>query len=208
MTPGDRNPYRFFVRGPVLGLIAILSSAATPAPTADDLRRNYQACPGQDVLQRAFEIGWETRPSQIEAHRALRAALHVAMPEGATRILWYAVGGHLATITFSVVAVRRADGSWHVDGAGQSLIWAEGAQPVPLGRMERDLSVEEGRRLDALLEDPCLYAGPAYLAESDLLGGGLTHTLEIEMPARRWIGSWHALSTRQESDVVNMIGEH
>jgi hypothetical protein len=190
--------------GLFLGLIAA-TQAATPSP-AGDSRQLYQACPGQDVLQRAADVEWRRTDSLIEAHRSLRAAHHLPLPEGSTRILWYANGGDLATTTFSVVAVRSGEGRWHVDGVGQTQIWIQGAQPTPMPRLKRDLDAEESRRLDALLEDPCLYAGPTFLRDPTIIAGGLFGTLEIETPARRWIGTWIALPTRQENDVLQMIG--
>jgi hypothetical protein len=192
--------------GPVLGLIA---AAAPPAvPAAPDLRHDYQACPGQDVLARAANVGWGRTETLIAAHRTLRDALHVLMPEGTTRILWYANGGDLATTTFSVIAVRGAGGRWHIDGVGQTLIWIQGAQPTPLPRFERELSAEESLRLDHLLDDPYLYAGPTFLRDPNIMAGGLFSTLEVETPRRRWIGAWHVLPTRQESEVLEMIGQH
>jgi hypothetical protein len=192
--------------GLVIGLIAVAHAAAIPP--ADDRRQLYQACPGQDVLQRATNVEWGTPQSRIDWHRALRDRLHAPLPEGATRILWYANSSHLVTTSFSVIAVRGADGRWHVDGAGETVPWIDGAQPTPMSRMERDLSPEEGRRLDSLLEDPCLYAGPTSLTDPHGLVGGMAGTLEIEMPARHWIGTWFAVTTPQEDGVLQMIGGH
>src|ERR1700760_878931 len=121
----------------------LLGALAAQAPAAAEplggIRHLYQNCPGQDVLERAANVEWGTPSSRIEAHRAFRAQLHVDMPEGAARILWYATGGDLATTTFSVVAVRRADGVWHVNGIGQTVAWIQGAKPTPMPRLDRDL---------------------------------------------------------------------
>jgi hypothetical protein len=183
------------------GLVAAAAlGAATPA------ERAYAACPGQDVLKRA-EVRWATPlRSLIDAHRTLRKQLGAVVPEGERRILWYANGGDLETTTFSVVAVRGANGRWHVTGVGRSQIRIQGAAPTPMARLDRELSAEESLRLDRMLADPCLYAGPRSLRDPNIVAGGLIHTLEVETPEHRWIGSWWGLPTLQEKALSDLIG--
>jgi hypothetical protein len=179
------------------------SLGVTRTSAAPDER--YRACPGHELLQHAAGVTWRAGRSLIEAHRRLRATLHAALPEGESRILWYANGGDLATTTFSVVAVRRADGRWHVDGVGQNQIWLPNVPPTLFSPLGRDLSAEESARLDALLEDPCLYGGPTDLADLSFVGG-LSATLEIETPHHRWIGGWLASPTPQERAITDLLG--
>jgi hypothetical protein len=189
----------------VIGLLA-LAAAAGATPAQAEREQAYAACPGQDVLKRAANVRWNDRlTTLIEAHRTLRTKLKAAVPEGSSRILWYANGGDLVTATFSVIAVRNAQGRWHVSAVGQTQAWLPDAKAVPMPPIDRDLSEPEGRSLDRLIDDPCLYVGPTFLRDPDLVGG-VVSTMEVETPHRRWIGSWWGLPTAQEKSVIDVIG--
>jgi hypothetical protein len=188
-------------------LLALLALAATAPDAAADPAKAYRACPGQDVLQKAANVGWRPAASQLQAHRELRTKLKAPLPEGPRRILWFASGGDLATTTFSVVVVREAGGLWHSTAVGQNQIWIKDTPPTVLPPMDRVLTAEDSRRLDALLADPCLYAGPTFLRDPNIVAGGLSSTLEIEAPEHRWIGTWHVLPTKQEADIIALIGD-
>ncbi|WP_019516252.1 hypothetical protein [Sphingomonas sp. Mn802worker] len=91
------------------------------------------------------------------AHRALRDETGVAMPTDPEHITIYAAGGHLATTRISIVATRAADGLWHTDAVGRSKIWVEGAMPSDMPHVTRTLSIEDGARIDALLDQPAFW---------------------------------------------------
>ncbi|MCC2978635.1 hypothetical protein [Sphingomonas sp. IC4-52] len=71
--------------------------------------------------------------------------------------------------------------------------------------LERSLSSEEGRALDQLLADPCLYASPTFQRNPNIVAGGAEQTMEIETPERRWISSWFGRRTPQQAGVINQI---
>lgn len=190
---------------------AAFSQQARPAAEPPTPQQAYAACPGQDVLARAASIRWQQTPAaevgrSLEKHRALRDAWNAPVPEGDVRILWYGEGGDLGTTRISVMAVRRPDGIWHTSGVGDSRIWIEGAKATQMPPMERDLAVDDSRRLDQAIADPCLYAGPTFLRDPNLVAGGQLNALEILTPEHRWSGSWHVLPTLQEKAVISLIG--
>lgn len=186
----------------IVALSAMILASPTPAVVPSGNADAYAQCSGQEVVQRAASVSWDRVNSRIDDHRSFRTQLGVPLPEGSRRILWYGVGGDLATATVSVIATRQVEGPWHVSAVGQSQVWIEGTPPTRYPTIDRDLTPEQSRIVDRLLEDPCLYAGPTFLRDPGVAAGGLLSTLEIEMPAHRWIGSWHVLSTKQEADLI------
>ena len=183
-----------------------VSSPATLAQGRIAAKDAYAKCPGQDILQKAANISWDKVQSAIKKHEELRAALNAPLPKSPARILWYGVGGDLETTRQSVVAVRRPDGHWHSSGVGDRVIWVEGAKPTILQPLDRELTLEESKRLDGLLDDPCLYASPTFLRDPNIVAGGMVVTLEVDVPGHHWRGSWHVLPTKQEADVITLIG--
>ena len=190
----------------VVGALVFSTGSAAQHEADPKLLATYSVCPGQDILKKASDISWGKVESMLAKHETLRRDYHALIPTGTARILWYAEGGDLETTRFSVIAVRDAQGLWHSSGVGESVAWIQGAKPTPMNPLSRDLTAEESRALDKLLEDPCLYAEPTFLNDPTVVAGGLFSTLEVEIPGNQWRGSWHVLPTKQESAVIDLIG--
>lgn len=192
--------------GLALAGAALAQAAAQDRPPEPaGARAAFASCPGaRRVLRRAADLTWQPQPSQLAEHRALRSRLHLELPEGRARILFYSTGTHHWSVQFSVVATRGDDGVWHADEAGEE---GGGLLRVPttaLPHRAYDLSARESRRLDALLRDRCLYAAPTFLAEPDLVGGAV-QTVEIETGRRRAILAWYGMRTPREEELVRLI---
>lgn len=163
----------------------------------------YHACPGQDAIKGA-KLSWDQKiDSALDRHRELRAAWNSPMPKGESRVLVYWMGGDLETSRTSVIAVRKTDGLWHTTQVGDSVVWIKGAKPTPIPFQEKDLRADESSRLDALLNDACLYAGPTWILRP-VVGGGIS-TLEIETPKHHWRASWAGALTDQERALLELI---
>lgn len=184
-------------------LLAALCGLLTAGPATAD-QKAYQKCIGAGVLPDGDTISWTAAKSALPQHLALRASLKAPMLEGQHRILRYASGGDLSTTTYSLVAVRAADGKWIVDTVGQSRIWIKGAIPTPIAPSHRTLSAEDSRKVDAALENPCLYTGPTFQNDPHVVGG-LYNTLEVETPRHRWVGGWHGWRTPEEDAITQLI---
>jgi hypothetical protein len=164
----------------------------------------YRTCPGQDALKDAMKLSWDEKiDSALDLHKKLRAAWNAPIPQGKSRIMVYWSGGDLETTRTSVIAVRKIDGRWLTTQVGDSVIWLPNAKATPLPLNERDLSADESRRLDQLLDDPCLYAGPTVVGRA-AVGAG-TSTLEIDTPKHHWRASWYGALTAQEKALVELI---
>ncbi len=188
---------------PLLGVIATAWSAVAGAAALD---KAYRKCPGNDILASAVDVAWSPQESAIARHREFRAKKGLTVPEGETRILWFASGGDLGTTTFSVTAVRRQDGIWHVDGVGETQIWIKDTPPTPMPPLNKDLSLADSRALDGMIADRCLLRGPTFQRDPHIVAGGLISTLEIETPKHRWIGGWWGDWTPQEGAITNLLG--
>jgi hypothetical protein len=81
----------------------------------------------------------------------------------------------------------------------------QGARPQELPGIDRDLSGQERRMLETMLEDPCLYLGPTFMDDPQIIVGGAIQTLEIDIPGHHWVGSWHGIRTKQIDDLINLI---
>ena len=167
--------------------------------------REFAQCPGADALSRAANVSWEPQSSRLDRHRALRARLNSAVPEGATRILLWSSGKHHTSVSLSIIAVRDARGEWRTSGVGEEGPGLLPIEPRPMDVLDRNLTPEEGRALDQALEDPCLYASPRFQRNPDIASGGAFQTIEIESPGRRWVASWFGARTPQIEAVVNLI---
>lgn len=169
--------------------------------------QSFAGCPGKAQLLKMVGVSWDPRPTKWQDHKALREHLHTPIPEGPTRILFWSFGVHHTSVSFSVIAVRNAQGQWHTNGVGEEGPGLLQIAPRPWGALDRDLSVAQGRKLDHLLADPCLYASPRYQRDPAIVAGGAEQTLEIESAEHHWIGSWFGARTPQEEAVVESISE-
>lgn len=179
-------------------------SVATLGPVAAE--RLYRSCAGSSkVLKKATNVSWRPVKSKIEEHRSLRDRLRLSFPSGSDRILFHSLGSHHTTAQFSVVAVRRGDGIWHADAAGET---GPGLLQIPTTATPHkayDLSREESRRLDGLLKDRCLNAAPTFMRDPNIVSGGALQTLEIETAGDRAVLSWFMIRTPQEEQIINLI---
>jgi hypothetical protein len=132
--------------------------------------------------------------------------MKIPLPEGSSRILFFSSGVHHTHVSFSVVAVRDAQGKWRTSGIGEEGPGLLRIEPRPLNALERELSPEESRALDGRLADRCLYASPTFQRNPNIVAGGAVQTMEIETPGRRWISSWHGVRTPQQEAVIDLIG--
>ncbi|OWK32975.1 hypothetical protein SPMU_13190 [Sphingomonas mucosissima] len=166
--------------------------------------RAYANCHGASELAGAIDVSWSTQVSRLSEHRAFRESMKVPLPEGNSRILFWSSGAHHTMVSSSVVAVRDASGKWHTSGIGETTSMLAGVEPNRM-TLERDLSPDEGRVLDQLLGDPCLYASPTFQRNPNIVAGGAEQTMEIETPKQRWISSWFGRLTPQQAGVINQI---
>ena len=189
----------------VLLLLALAALRDPMGAGAGSPEAQYQGCPGHEVLAQADEIAWAPGESRLEAHRALRNSLGAQLPDAPVRIMLYSHGSHLVTATFSLVATRNTTGRWHVNAVGQSQAWVEGSQPWRWADIDRDLSDAEAQALQAVLDDRCLYLGPTFMHDRNVVAGGAVQTLEIDVPGHHWIGAWLGLRTRQTQRLVEIV---
>ncbi len=119
-------------------------------------------------------------------HEELRNAQHAPLPGAPTQIRLFAAGGHLETDEYSVIATREPHGTWRLDARGRFQSWADTSRWTAKEPVTRELSYDEGRRLDAILADPCFYAEPATMdglsGNGPPLLGALVVTLETASP--------------------------
>lgn len=181
---------------------AAVMQAAGLNPKAAE--RAYANCPGASGLASATDVSWSPQVSRLPEHRAFRESIKVSMPEGDSRILFWSSGAHHTMVSSSVVAVRDAVGKWHTSGIGEATSMLAGIKPNRM-TLERDLSPEEGRVLDQLLADPCLYASPTFQRDPSIVAGGAEQTMEIETAERRSISSWFGRRTPQQAAVIHQI---
>ncbi|WP_231022579.1 hypothetical protein [Sphingomonas sp. IC-11] len=130
--------------------------------------------------------------------------MKVPLPEGGSRILFWSSGAYHSMVSSRVVAVRDWQGKWHTSGFSEATSMLADIEPSRM-TLERSLSSEEGRALDQLLADPCLYASPTFQRNPNIVAGGAEQTMEIETPGRRWISSWFGRRTPQQAGVINQI---
>jgi hypothetical protein len=192
-------------------IIPMLLFAAAPAwlvgpPTAEDIAAEhaFRACPGAEALAKTVTMSWKPLTGAIVRHRAIRAEQHLDFPEYGDRILLHAMDLGEGSER-SVVGTRGADGIWHVDEAGQKELAL--AKPITkaLPHKVYDLPVEESRRVDALLEDPCLYASPRFMEDRARPIGGAVERLEILTSGHQAVFGWSAVRSPAEEALVKSI---
>lgn len=93
--------------------------------------------------------------SAVDDHRAIRKILNEPMPDAPTMVMLYGKGGHLATNEYSIIAVRNADGSWQGSAVGRSQVSIVDAPFTPMKKVEWELGMEEGQRLDEAISRRC-----------------------------------------------------
>lgn len=180
------------------------SGGAEPPQTAHAERR-YRQCPGSAMLGKAVDISWKARRSVEARHRDLRARLNLDFPEARDRILLHSFGSHHSTVEFSIVGVRRPDGIWDVDEAGQETGGLLPTEPRIFPHKRYRLSAAESRQVDALVADPCLLAAPTYLRDPNIVAGGAEQTLEIVAGRRYVILSWFGMRTPEAEKLIELV---
>lgn len=186
-------------------LALVLASTGVEAQSNRGAERAYTKCPGAKALKQAADVTWEPQDSRLAEHEAFRQRMNAAMPTGETRILFWSYGIHHTSATFSVVAVREADGTWRTSAVGETGPGLLRIDPSATDPLDRTLSVDEGRALDVLLADPCLQASPRFQRNPNIVAGGATQTIEIETEGRRWIASWFGVRVPQTEAIVTAI---
>jgi len=186
--------------GPILALAQIRKERP------DDRLGALSACPqSRGALANARGAAWAPAPDARAEHRALRARLGVAMPDAPTMVLFHVDSAHHTRWEGSVVAARGEDGRWSVDRIGEesSQLLTIRARVEP--RTERLLSAAEGRRLDALLADRCLYAEPDRQAPRDPGSGPTFFAMHVVTPARSRTVAWSGRSLGVTGAVADLV---
>jgi hypothetical protein len=188
----------------LLAGLPLLPQQATAGADMVAERRRFAACPGADALARLQNVSWSPQSSRLDDHRKLREELRAPLPEGRSRILYWS---HQDAPYFdvSLVAVRHANGRWHVTQVGEAEGGIAEAGMARLRGVDGQISVKQGRALDKLLADPCLYAAPTFQAYRYPGGGGEIQTLEIETPKRKRVASWVLVNTPQQQAVIDLL---
>lgn len=189
----------------VLLLTGCAAASGAPGRGGSDAESRYRRCPGSTVLAKLADVSWKPQESRIARHRDLRSRLNLEFPEGAKRILLYSTASHHTTVEFSIVAVRRTSGIWHVDAAGRQARGLLDIEPKDLPRRVHDLSAEDSRRVDGLVADRCLLAGPAFLRDPDIVAGGAAQTLEIIGGRRSAVFGWFGRPTPEAQKLIDLI---
>ncbi len=124
--------------------------------------------------------------SELDAHRALRAAVGEPMPEAPTRVMLYGRGGHLSTEEYSIVVARDADGIWRGTAVGRTQMWIDGAPYEPLPRKAWVVDRNTGRQLDAALARRCRFDRSATVADksSPPPRGRMSETIDVVRTGR------------------------
>jgi hypothetical protein len=180
----------------IIGVLSIAMATAATARTEDqptvatvDARRILRGCGavGKQLAQEPNTM-WRAGDSALADHESLRTALGEDLPRTKAMVMIYGAGGHLATSQYSIVVTREVDGRWRGTVVGRSKIWVGDAPYQPFPRKAWTLSVQDGRQLDGLLGNKCLFAEPV-IFEGDDSGvsprDALLIRLEIITPARR-----------------------
>jgi hypothetical protein len=194
--------YAFLV--PLL-LAACVAPPARAASRIADRERIYKGCAGSEVLRKAADISWKPAESVAARHRDLRARLNLPFADRGDRILLHSFGSHHTTVEFSIVAVRRSNGIWHVDETGEESAGLLETKPKALPHKAYDLSAGDSRRVDALIANPCLLAAPTFLRDPNILAGGARQTLEIITRRRAAVLSWFGLRTREVEELIKLV---
>lgn len=191
----------------LIALAAGLTSAAAGETPAEATKREFANCPGAAELTKLADVSWEMQASRVQDHQAFRARLSAPMPSRPTRILFWSFGAHLESVTYSVIAVRNAEGRWHTSGVGVKNIGIPVSPPSLMTPLDLDLSPEQAAALDQMLKDPCLYAAPTFQRNPSIAAGGAEQTLEIETPTKRRVAAWFGVRTPQQEAVINLIAQ-
>jgi hypothetical protein len=166
-------------------LAAAAGATIAPPSAAAAAREQLGRCgPAEATLAKLPDTAWVSSPGAMQDHRLLRQALGEAMPIASTMILVHAHGGDLASTEFSIVVTRGDDGAWHGTAVGRTQIWIPDTPPTILPRKAWTLSADNGRRLDAILDDRCLYAEPGDFHGKDAPAvGALGFQVDIVTPS-------------------------
>ena len=171
-----------------LALAAAAGPKAAPYPAAAAARKQLSRCGRADSALAALpDTAWQPTQDAVQEHKVLRQALGEAMPAAPTMIRVFASGGDLATTAFSIILVRGHNGLWRGTAAGRNQIWIQDAPPTIFPRKEWTLSAKNGRRLDTIIHDRCLYAEPANFYDRKMAPpvGALAYRLDIVTPSQR-----------------------
>ena len=190
---------------PLLLLAAAPGSLLGPATPEDRAAEAaFRACPGGEALAKTATMSWAPLTGAIVRHRAIRQRQHLDFPEHGDRILFHAfdLGKNSER---SIVALRGADGIWHVDEAGEKELALATPLMKAMPHKAYDLSGEESRRVDALLEDPCLYASPHFMVSRTGEASGPAERLEILTGDHQAVLGWFAVRSPAEDGIVKSI---
>ena len=100
------------------------------------------------------------------------------MPVGPLQVLVFEESHHWTNLEKSVVATRGADGVWRIDAVQEVNVGSDGLERQ--APSTRELSAEQGARLDGLLADTCLRAEPVNTSYSSVETSTETRwTLEV-----------------------------
>jgi hypothetical protein len=179
--------------GCILASAALAGCATGESPgTTRSIRPDLSRCPASvPSWQRLPADAWQSLPSVLAEHRALRSRWQAEMPDAPTMVLVYSQAAHHLTDTFSTTAVRQPDGGWKVEIVGEESSGLLTIEPRAKQTETRWLRGRQARRLDALLADRCLDAEPTYLPHQDEIGAGaMFHTMEILTPGKHRVVEW------------------
>jgi hypothetical protein len=194
----------------ILALLLLSAAAGHPTPPLDPdekaAENAFRACPGSETLVKTATISWRPLSGATIRHRAIRERLHLNFPESGDRILLHSMLLGETFSELSLVATRGAGGIWHIDEAGQRELALATPLIKAMPHKAYDLSPEASGRVDALLQDPCLYASPGFMTARARGANGPIERLEILTSVHRAVLGWLAVRTPPEDALVKLIG--
>jgi hypothetical protein len=125
-----------------------------------------------------------------ESHAMLREMSHAAFPSSKTTILIMLSSGHHDFTTLSYVATRDKRRQWTVDKVGRTTSELPEVPARLHTVIQRVLPADQGKLLDVLLNDRCLYAQP-YLATISAYPpglGGWETSIAVVSPKGKYVG--------------------
>lgn len=198
-------------------MLAIAALLLGTGPVADDPVRAAMAAravlrrcgDNEAALAAAPDSDWKPAKSMGDAHAELRASLGAAIPRAATRIMVYGIGGDLETSRHSIVLTREAGGGWRFDAVGESTVWIKDAKPSPFPHKTGSVSAAGGKRIDAIVGDPCFLAEPAALPHfgpgTAPAVGALAWTIETVTPRAERRFTMYGAPDSQSGTLLKMI---
>lgn len=141
-----------------------------------------------------------------ERHRVLRSAVGGTLETAPTMVLLHLVSSHHSTTELSYVAVRRKDGAWTMTKAEQTSSGLLAITPESFAVNPIILAATDGKKLDALIANPCLYAEPQNPKMTNLPAVEEWHTaLVVVTPSRTHIGRYFGRMPGLSGEVVTAL---